>query len=254
MFLLKKLIKPFFLPSTFILLVLGIGALFIILSKRKRLGKYFLLAGTIFYYLFSIEPVSDLLITPLENRYPPLNIAEAMDAKYIVALAGANINNERSGSSKPQTLHSERFMEAVSLYFLMDEPKIVFSGGSGNPFFGVKSTEQLIDFLTKLGIKKDKVRFEIESRDTYENGVEVKRLIGDQKFIFVTSADHMPRAMAVFKKLNMKPIPAPCDYQAGRSYTLLSFFPSGGNLEISTRAINEYLGIIWYRLRGRISA
>ncbi len=44
------------------------------------------------------------------------------------------------------------------------------------------------------------------------------------------------------------------DDQAGQSYTLLSFFPSGGNLEISTRAINEYLGIIWYRLRGRIGA
>ena len=134
----------------------------------------------------------------------------------------------------------------------MDEPKIVFSGGSGNPFFGVKSTEHLIDFLTRLGIKKDKVRFEIESRDTYENGVEVKRLIGDQKFIFVTSASHMPRAIAVFKRLGMKPVPAPCDYQASRVYTPLSFFPSPGSLEKSTRAINEYVGIIWYKIRGRV--
>jgi len=252
MFLLKKLIKPFFLPPTFILLLLGIGALFIFLGKRKRLGKYFVLSGIIFYYLFSIEPIADLIIAPLENRYPPLNIAEAMDTRYIVALAGADINNDRSDSNKSQILHSERFTEAIRLYFLMDEPKIVFSGGSGNPFLGVKSTEYLIDFLTKLGIKKDKVRFEIESRDTYENGVEVKRVVGDQKFVFVTSADHMPRAMAVLKKLGMKPIPAPCNYKAKRVYTPLSFFPSAGSLGKSTRAINEYLGIIWYKLRGRL--
>jgi len=252
MFLLKKLIKPFFLPPTFILLLLGIGALFIILGKRKRLGKYFLLSGIIFYYLFSIEPVADLLIAPLESRYPPLNIAEAMDARYIVTLAGAAVNNDRSESNTSEISHSERFIEAIRLYFLMDEPKIVFSGGSGNPFFGVKSTEYLMDFLGKLGVKKDKVRFEIESRDTYENGVKVKRLIGNQKFIFVTSASHMPRAIAVSKKLDMKPIPAPCDYQAIGVYTPLSFFPKAENLQKSTRAINEYLGIIWYKLRGRL--
>jgi len=45
----------------------------------------------------------------------------------------------------------------------------VFFGGFGNPFLGVELTKHLMDFLTKLGIKKDKVRFEIESRDTYEN-------------------------------------------------------------------------------------
>jgi len=252
MFLLKKLIKPFFLPPTFILLVLGTGALFIILGKRKRLGKYLILSGIIFYYLFSIEPFADLLIGPLENRYPPLNIAEAMDARYIVALVGLGINNDHSDSNKFQALQSERFMEAIRLNFLMDEPKIVFSGGSGNPFLGVKSTDYLMDLLAKLGIKKDKVRFDIESRDTYENALEVKQVLGEQRFILVTSADHMPRAIAVFRRLGMKPIPAPCDFQAGEVYTPLSFFPSPGSLEKSTRAINEYLGIIWYKLRGRL--
>ena len=252
MFLLKKLIKSFFLPPTFILLLLGTGALFVILGKRKRLGKYLLINGIIFYYLFSIEPFADLLITPLENRYPPLNIAEAMDAKYIVALAGAAINNGRAGSNKSQIFQFERFMEAIRLYFLMDEPRIVFSGGSGNPFLGVRSTEYRMDFLDKLGIKNDKARFEIESRDTYENGLAVKQVVGEQRFIFVTSADHMPRAIAVFRRLGMKPIPAPCDYQAIGVYTPLSFFPSPGSLERSTRAINEYLGIIWYKLRGRL--
>ena len=255
MFLLKKLIKLFFMPPTVILMLLVVGFIFVILGKRKKIGKYLLLGGVILYYFLSIAPTRYLLTAPLEAKYSPLNITEAKKTNYIVVLAGADsIHEAYPLTSSLGSAASNRLMEAIRLYHRMNQPRIVLSGGSGNPFRKVDTSGHMKDLLTSIGIPEEKLEFEISSRDTYENALETKGIVGSQRFILVTSANNMPRAMAVFKKLNMKPIPAPCDYQAGRSYTLLSFFPSGGNLEISTRAINEYLGIIWYRLRGRISA
>ncbi|MBA7697982.1 hypothetical protein ES703_106655 [subsurface metagenome] len=252
MFLLKALIKPFFLPPTLILILCGTGLIFVLLRKRKKLGKCLLLGGMVLYYLLSIQPVSDFLISPLENKYPPLNVAKITDLGYVVILASPAIQEEYSDLNILTTSSSERLMEAIRLYFVLEEPSLLFSGGGGNPFLKPTFTKPLTTFLSAVGVKLSKVCYEIESRDTFENALNTKDIIGEQRFLLVTSAYHMPRAMDIFKKLNMEPVPAPCDYQGKQRFTPLSFLPNAENFVKSTRTINEYLGIVWYRIRGRL--
>ena len=71
----------------------------------------------------------------------------------------------------------------------------------------------------------------------------------------VTSALHMPRAMAIFRKQGMEPIPAPTDYVVKvreGGVRLGMFIPSAGALEKVGRAIHEYLGLLWGKLRSQM--
>jgi len=252
MFLFKTLVKPLFLPPTLILILCATGLIFLLLRKREKVGKSLLSGGVALYYLLSIQPTADFLISPLEDKYPPFNVTKVTDIGYIVVLTNPAVQKDYSDLNIFGTSSSERVIEAMRLYFLLEEPRLLFSGGGGNPFLKTTFTKPLSSFLSAVGVKREKVRYEIEARDTFENALNTKEIIGGERFLLVTSAYHMPRAMAIFRKLNMDPVPAPCDYRGKHRNTPLSFFPNAGNLEKSTRAINEYLGIIWYRMSGRL--
>jgi uncharacterized SAM-binding protein YcdF (DUF218 family) len=79
-------------------------------------------------------------------------------------------------------------------------------------------------------------------------------MIGREKFFLVTSAAHMPRSMALFKKRGMQPIPAPADFRAPNTQSsgLVRFFPGVWSLGQSQIALHEYLGLVWAWLRGAI--
>jgi len=78
--------------------------------------------------------------------------------------------------------------------------------------------------------------------------------VGNEKFILVTSASHMPRSMALFEKLDMQPIPAPTDYGVRKRQGVSPgmFFPSADNLRKAEKAFHEYLGLAWGKIRGQI--
>jgi uncharacterized SAM-binding protein YcdF (DUF218 family) len=134
----------------------------------------------------------------------------------------------------------------------MDRPKIVISGGSGNPFVKVSEAALMRELLLDLGIPRRRILIEVESQNTFENGKAVQRLGLNQPLLLITSASHMARALKVFKALGMSPLPAPCDFRARWSADdPLRFLPSTGALATSTAAIYEYLGTWWYGLTGK---
>ncbi len=125
---------------------------------------------------------------------------------------------------------------------------IIFTGGSGNPFeqrLGIGKVAE--SFLLTAGVLKEDSWIEDSSRDTYESGVEVKRILDNRfpemtnhKVFLVTSALHTPRAIKVFQRLGLNPIPAPSSYDSGPlDYNPLSFFPRIGSFSTSTAAIRE---------------
>jgi len=74
--------------------------------------------------------------------------------------------------------------------------------------------EVMADMALELGIRPEDIIIESRAVDTKDHPIRVKEIFGDDLFILVTSATHMPRAMALFRKHNMHPIPAPTDYLA----------------------------------------
>ncbi len=249
-FLLKKLIQPFLMPTCFIFLCICFGTA-LVLKRKARAGKYLLFLGIILFYLLSIKPVSNFLLRPLENKYAPISKTSNVDT--IVVLAGG-LRNKYSNLPPTSLLEAGsafRLMEAIRLYYLLSKPRIIISGGSGNPFLtNLYIAKEMKKMLVSMGIPEDRIICECRSRDTYENAREVGRIVGKKPFILVTSAYHMPRSIFIFRKLGMNPIPSPADFLAqDRKYTFFDFIPRAKELWKSELAFHEYLGMMWYKIR-----
>ena len=106
-----------------------------------------------------------------------------------------------------------------------------------------------------LGVPAKDILLENRSRDTKEQARIIRTMVGKNGLLLVTSASHMPRAMALFEFQGMKPLAAPTRHLVRAKDDALSpadFFPSLDALYKSNRAIYEYLGILWARLRGLV--
>jgi hypothetical protein len=64
-----------------------------------------------------------------------------------------------------------------------------------------------------------------------------------------THASHMPRAVAAFEAAGMSVLPAPMGYLSVGPLMPLDFVPRAGSLHASARALHEWIGQLWYRLR-----
>jgi len=131
-----------------------------------------------------------------------------------------------------------RLSEGVFLHNRLPETKLLLTGRSA--FKGIIPQAEVMGHVAKeWGVKAEDIVIEGEAKDTKDHAIYVKEIVGRDKFILVTSASHMPRAMALFRKYGMEPIPAPTDYMVKKregEVTPGVFFPSAGSLEKAERA------------------
>lgn len=256
MFLLKKLVAPLFFPVPLLLGLLVVGALFLWRPRRQRLGRLLVTLSAALLVLASYAPVADALLEPLEHRYPPLDLQTmpaARSARWIVVLGGGQTSDPAvPPSSRLSDASLARTVEGVRLHRLLPGAKLLFSGGA--VFNPVPEADGMARLAEALGVKRRDIALDPVSRDTAEQARRIQALLGGQPFILVTSASHMPRAMGLFEKRGLHPIPAPTDYLAKRpqAFNPRLLFPSAGNLAKSERAAYEYLGIVWERLRAKM--
>ena len=231
-------------PGCFIALL----ALFVIFIPRKF--KIFLGLITLFLYFLSIQPVSNMLLRPLEDAYPPL--PELIDNDWpqaIVVLGGGTIQRSPEAEAGYDTLSSDAMKRAVYAFTLRDKfsVPIVFSGGK------VFEHEQEPEAYTagalykSLGLPLEHFISEDKSRNTWENASQTAKL-GINKAILVTSAYHMKRSVYCYENNGIYVVPAPTDYkiQRGRKYVFLDFLPSMGALQDTYYALHEYIGLLYY--------
>jgi len=246
-FILKKLVQVFLLPPTLIFLLLIIS--FVLITLKKKWGNKLLLVAIIFYYILSISPISNSLLKGLENKYAIVEVIPA-EVKHVVVLGGGTRN---SFSLLPPTSRlapssTARVLEGIRLYNQINDCYLILSGG-GWRFFSPKekSCTQMKNLALLFGVDEEKIILESNSRDTYEEAKEIKKILGIKPFLLVTSSYHMPRSFYIFKKLGLNAIATPCDFRAqGKNkYNFFAFLPN--NLGNSTTAIKEYFGILFYR-------
>ena len=105
-----------------------------------------------------------------------------------------------------------------------------------------------------MGVDQNDIILEIESRDTKDEARLIKPLVEDAPFVLVTSASHMPRAMALFRKAGMSPIAVPTDHLIKNPYGISfdNLFPRSYHLQKSERAVYEALGLLWAKVRSQI--
>jgi uncharacterized SAM-binding protein YcdF (DUF218 family) len=174
----------------------------------------------------------------------------------VIVLGGALESGYVSeGTEEPQVNGgAERMTTVLPLLRQAPDLAVVFTGGQGEYFgSGPSEAERARRFFVQLGLDPQRVRLEDKSRNTYENAVFTARLSGIdplKPWILITSAYHMPRAMAVFRKQGWNVTPYSVDFYTGLSTPWTHY-----SLGISGKwyiALHEYLGILAYRLTGRI--
>jgi uncharacterized SAM-binding protein YcdF (DUF218 family) len=128
----------------------------------------------------------------------------------------------------------------------------MFVGGSGDPSKpGLKEADAMARTSISIGVPAQDIRVENSARNTLESAKQVKRLLAGGRIILVTSAFHMKRAVALFKKQGFDVIPAPVGYRAEqRKLTGYSFIPHPDDLYSSSAALSEYMSYRWYSMWG----
>jgi uncharacterized SAM-binding protein YcdF (DUF218 family) len=173
--------------------------------------------------------------------------------KWVVVLGGGHISDPKlpaTGQIGATTL--ARLVEGIRIYHQLPDGKLLLSGGA--VYDPTSNAEIMAKVALVLGVPKEALILESDSKDTKDQARIIHQLLGDDEFILVTSASHMPRSIALFRKMGMKPVPAPADHLV-RKYQEISpavFFPRAAELKKMERAFHEYLGLVWAKLRGQI--
>lgn len=261
---LVRLLELFFLPPA--LIALGMLACLILLAVRKRDKVSLAGVAIVFglYYLFSTGPLTNVLVSGLEGQFPASsNKHELVAARAIVILAGsATPGDEGKRPGELNRASWRRLWRGIELYHLSGATiPILFSGGSGDEFDTTSSAAILAQqFARYLGIREEHFWAENESANTYESGIEIKKML-DKEFstkvrhrvVLVTSAWHMPRAVGVFNRLGIEVIPEPCDYLSeSTALSIRGLMPSYEALSVFSVAVREWIGIAVYQFQGRI--
>jgi uncharacterized SAM-binding protein YcdF (DUF218 family) len=258
----KKLVQPFLQPLPLCLALAAAGLVFLWFTRRQKLGKVLATSGLGLLIVLSFPAVSDRLVRPLEYAYLPVASAavaterdkRARDAKWIVVLGGGHREDLRMSPEDLVSLAAlPRVIEGLRLHRELPGTRLVFTGGNGN-YAGFSDARAGGDLARALGIPSEEVILEAGPRDTEEEALVIKQRVGRDAFFLVTSATHMPRALGLFRKQGLDPMPAPTEHltMRGENLSLFRLVPNAPSLANLDRAVHEYLGIAWSKLRGRI--
>ena len=239
------------MPLSLCLLIVPVGLL---LRRRwPRLGATLCVLGFGWLLLWSLPVPSSALGRTLEQTWPQQAETELPDVDAIVVLGGGVGRNSWGINLNAA---SDRVWFAARLYRAGRAPLVVLTGGTISEL-GMDWPEApaMATFLHDLGVPQSAILLESESQTTHENAILTEPLLrerGIKRILLVTSALHMPRALATFRKLDLDVIAAPTDFEAEppSGYWLLRWLPDADALESSSRALKEYLGLWVYRLRG----
>jgi len=253
---LQKFISNMFISPGIFIIILFI--IFIMSLKKRSLGKakFLLLMTIIGIYLLSIEPIKDIIVQPLEKKYPPITNVQLDKVDCYVILGGGIYDNSPKNLSSltgsPSKAALFRVVEGVRLYKKYPK-KIIITGGI---VYGGEKSEGSVykELMLDLGVSSSDIIIEDKSRTTEENAELTKKIMigkGYKKIALITSATHMKRSRYIFEKYGIDVMPTPIGYLSRykKHYKIDSYFPNADNFVDIRSAIWEYIGLIFYKIR-----
>jgi uncharacterized SAM-binding protein YcdF (DUF218 family) len=256
-FYLSKILGFFAIPSNLVILI-GIAGALLLRSRFRRAGWRLVVGSLIILAIIGLSPIGNALIIPLEDRFPPWDATRgAPDG--IVVLGGAISPDVSAARGVPAlTEAAERMTAAVELARRYPNARILFSGGTGELVSsGATEAEAARRLWEALGIDASRIIIEDKSRNTVENAVFSRELVKpkpSERWLLVTSAYHMPRAVGIFRKAGFPAEPYPVDWRTrGPEDALRPFATLGDGLRRTDTAVREWVGLVIYWLTGRSS-
>lgn len=258
---LSKFLPAFVYPLglTFLLVFLAL-----LLIRRRKAQTVVLGLVTLLLLVGGNRWASFALARSLEWQYLPLNPVPQADV--IVVLGGATESWQYPRPEVEVNSAGDRVIYAARLYQEGKAPYLLLSGGNISWYGGRNMTpaDEMADLLTLMNVPQSAIWRQEKSRNTYEDALFCSQILKErhaQRVLLVTSAQHMPRAVALFKHQGIQVIPAPVDYtvtQAGWDNLfapdwqtfLVNLLPNVSSMSLISGIMKEYLGTWVYGLRG----
>lgn len=256
-FYLSKIIWFILQPSSLLIFLFLLGFL-LYWRGFKRSGFRLLLVTVMIYTVAGLSPLANAMLFSLERHYAPGRLEELREVHGIIVLGGV-IDTLVAANSEEIALNeaAERLTEAAALAHRFPQARIVFSGGDGALVYKSMSEADLAQrFFERLGIDPARVSLERDSRNTYENAQFTREMIkpkAGERWLLITSAFHMPRAMGCFRAAEFEITPWPVDFRTRGVEDLLRFSPRPSTAwRRIDLAAKEWIGTLAYRLTGRM--
>ncbi len=241
------------LPPGIILIVALLG--FLIQIRWQLLGSLVVALSLTSLLILSLPLTGHELMRGVETRFPPLRLAGTPDTGpapgAIVILGGGRYTDaaEYGEGDSVNRWTLERLRYGAYLHRLTGLP-ILVSGGT--PFREQAPEAALMQTSLKRDFQVEARWVEDKSANTYENARFSKAILaeaGIRRVYLVTHAAHMPRAVWAFENQGVDTVPAPMGFTTlnKEERETLGYYPSAYGLQLSSNALRERLGLMWYK-------
>lgn len=252
-------LKHFARPTSIVFLIaaLAIGVIVAFRKRTQPLARWYFAALLAFYWIASAPAFVEPILRWEQNRYPVLTTAaDARNARIIVVLGAGNATIKAAGQSLNLVTMTAAFrlLEATRVYQMLDRPTVIVSGGITARNVGARSeADAMRRAILELGVPADQIMVEEESKTTRDEAIVVARMLSDrqrQPIVLITSATHMPRALAVFRAAGLDPVPCAAPYKSDHSFERGRWLPSDLALMMFDTLLYDTAASWYYRLRG----
>lgn len=246
-----ELLAPSALHLLLLLIVLAVFAFRATTESALRRWRFVLLAAIAWCWLLTTPVFINWLALQLENDYPPIAARDVLPSNPVIIVLSAGSAFERSLPDGLQlNLASYRRAQAAVSLWRRTQGTLVFAG-TLNPDGAHPVSGRIAMLAMQFGVPADAIRMETKSLNTYENLRNAMEIIApESRVVIVTSAMHMPRAMAVANALGLEAIAAPADFRAKQDMSWRAWLPDSGTRPLQKQVLHEWLGRAWYALRG----
>ncbi len=240
------------MPVAMFLCVAGLVLLWF--TKRKKAGRVLTTAGFALVFVFSLGPVAESLVMVKERAYPAYERQKGFDPEYVVVLGGGNTADPALPPTSQLGRNSVvRLVEGIRVYRMHPGSRLILSGGAVTD--QVTNAAAMATVALALGVPERDMILEERPWDTKDEARYIRETVNGSPFVLVTSASHMPRAMALFRGQALDPVPAPTQHLA----TGMDWFPAGSDellpdseyMNMTERFVYETLGLWWAGIRGQ---
>jgi len=262
MFTLSKLFWALIQPSNVMLLLLVLATL-ALLRGYRRFGSWLLASVTAVLVAITVLPIGTWLLIPIESRFPPPTLPDHIDG---VVMLGGGVDGGKSAVWQQIALNeaAERVTALQELARRYPDARLVVSGGIGRLVEGPGHPARALEvYYARQGLDPARILFEDRSRNTYENAVLTRQQVQPapgERWLLVTSAYHMPRAIGVFRQAGWPVTAYPVDFRTTGSVDLPMLLDRLAQPSVADRlieldlAIKAWVGLVAYRLTGRTDA
>jgi uncharacterized SAM-binding protein YcdF (DUF218 family) len=258
LFVISKTLGVMALPTNF-MIGLGVIGLILLATRFWRLGRALMVVSLVLLAICAWSPLGTLLLYPLEARFPAWDAGKGAPDGIIVLGGPIDADLSVTHGGAVVSASGDRVIAGAVLAHRYPNARLLYTGGNPNLVSNdAKEADYATELFEGLGVARSRLLMERSSRNTLENAEFSKAMVNPkpgERWLMVTSAYHMPRAVGLFRKAGFDVEAYPVDWKVGKGADIFAFSNiAGDGLARTDPAVREWMGLIAYRLAGKTDA